>query len=173
MSGAGTAVFSAVNTSGVNRRSRRPAKSAVSRSAWACSSGISGIDGYRVLRVGADVGEHGVERAEDGLGGEQAPLVAMEADLAADERFLGVERPGRHRHRRVPRLLHAHVLGVGDARRERDRAAADLQVVGDVALRPVRDELGQADLVLVGEPGQVAVVGDARAATASIHSRLR
>ena len=43
-----------------------------------------------------------------------------------------------------------------------DRAVADLQVVGDVALRPVGDELGQADLVLVGEPGQVAVVGDAR-----------
>ena len=41
-SGAGTAVFKAVNVSGTNRCSGMPAKSALRRSAWAWISGISG-----------------------------------------------------------------------------------------------------------------------------------
>jgi hypothetical protein len=51
LSGAGTAVFSAVKVIGTNRFSRWPAKSAVSRSAWAWTSGISGTTAPQAYSV--------------------------------------------------------------------------------------------------------------------------
>ena len=91
---------------------------------------------------------------------EQPLLVAEQPDVAVDERLLGVEVAGRHGDRGVPRLLHADVLGVGDARSEAGLAVADLEVVGDVALRPVADDLGEPDLVGARQLAQPLVGGD-------------
>ena len=88
------------------------------------------------MRV-ADVGEHGVEGAEHGLRVEQPLLVAEQPDVAVDERLLGVEVAGGDGDGGVPRLLHAHVLGLGRAGAEAGLAVADLEVVGDVALGAV------------------------------------
>ena len=80
--------------------------------------------------------------------------------MAVDERFLGVEVAGGDGDRRVPRLLHAHVLGLRRAGAEAGPAVDDLEVVHDIALRPVGHHLGDADLVLAGQPADLLVVGD-------------
>ncbi len=111
------------------------------------------------MRV-ADVGEHGVEGAEHRLRLDQPLLVAEQADVAVDERLLGVEVAGGDGDGRVPRLLHAHVLGLGRAGAEAGAAVDDLEVVHDVALRSVGHDLGDADLVLAGEAADLLVAGD-------------
>jgi hypothetical protein len=70
--------------------------------------------------------------------------------VAVDEGLLGVEPARGDRNRGVPRLLHAHVLGLGGAGTESDPVAIDLDVVGDVALRTVRHDLRQPDLTTGG-----------------------
>ena len=69
----------------------------------------------------------------------------VNTDVAADERLLRVHLTGGHGDGGVPRLLHAHVLGVGRPGAEVDGRVADLQVVHDVALGPAGDHLGDAD----------------------------
>ena len=96
----------------------------------------------------------------------------MQPDLPGDERLLGIEGAGRHGHGGVPRLLHAHVLGIGRPGGERDLSVADLEVIHDVALRAVGDDLGDADLVRRRQLLE-RLAGRDGLATASIQSRLR
>ena len=157
--GRGSAVFSAVKLNGVNFVRTRPANSAVSRSACAWISGISGIIGRAPTRRSCvrARGEHGVEGAEHRLRLEQLLLVAEQQDLPADERLLGVELAGGDGDGGRPMLLHADVLVVGCAGAERGVSVAHLQVIRDVALGPVADDLGDVDLMVVGErPEMVA-----------------
>ena len=104
--------------------------------------------------------EHGVERAEHRLRIEQLLLVAEQPDAPADERLLGVEFAGGDRHRRVPVLLHLHVLGVGRPCAERRLTVADTQVVGHVALGAVTHHLGHADAVRLGDLAHRVARGD-------------
>src|SRR5829696_8786540 len=113
-----------------------------------------------VLRPRADVGEDGVEGAEHWLRGEQPLLVTEQADPPVHERLLRVELVGGDGDRRVPGLLHAHVLGVGGACAEAGLPVGDLEVVGDVAFRTRRDDLGEADLVLGGQAAERIVAVD-------------
>ena len=168
----GSAVFSAVNVSGTNRRRRRAGEVGGQPLGVGLDLGQLG-HGVRRTRSAADVGEHGVEGAEHGLRVEQPLLVAVQADVAVDERLLGVELAGGDGDRGVPRLLHAHVLGLGGAGTEAGLAVADLQVVGDVALGAVGHELGDADLV-VGRPARRSASSPATTRdSSSSHARLR
>src|ERR1043165_2116785 len=95
MSGRGNAVFSAVKVSGTNLRSSVPLNWAVSRSAWAWTSGSSGMGGRSaVLGLLANGREDSVEGGEHRLRLDELLLVAGEADQAFDERLLGVELAG-------------------------------------------------------------------------------
>ncbi len=118
--------------------------------------------GHRLLvaRSLADGSEDVVERAEDGLRPHEGLLIPGEPDATADEGVLRIHRPGGDADGGVPVLLHPDVLGVGGAGTERRGAVGDLEVVGDVALRPVGDDLGDADRVVVGELAQRLAVGD-------------
>ena len=147
-----------------------PAKSAVSRSAWAWISGISGTASTSgVVGALADVGEHGVEGAEDRLRVEQPLLVAEQPDVPVDERLLGVQRAGRDGDGRVPASAPcARAPGSAAPAPKRAAPSATWRWYVDVALRAVGHDLGDADLVVVGERAQ-RVVGrdDARSARRS------
>ena len=166
--------MSAVNVSGTNRLEALPGEVVGQPLGVGLDLGQLGHDGSSdVLGPLADVVEHGVEGAEHRLRVEQALLVAVQPDVAVDERLLGVELAGGDGHRGVPRLLHAHVLGLGGAGAEAGLAGADLEVVGDVALRAVRHDLGEADLVVARQTLAIARRRRRRVDSSSIHSRLR
>ena len=91
----------------------------------------------------------------------------------ADEGLLGVELAGGHRHRGLPVLDEADVLGLGRSGAERRRAVGHLEVVGHVALRPVGDHLGDAELAGRRRPPASAALAATSLVSASIQSRLR
>ena len=82
-----------MNVSGTKRRSDLPGEVGGQPLGVGLDLGQLG-HGSDVLGPLADVVEHGVEGAEHGLRVEQPLLVAEQADVAVDERRLGVEVAG-------------------------------------------------------------------------------
>src|SRR4051794_35345577 len=136
-SGAGTTVLRAWKASGVKRASRALPNSAVRRSAWACTSGSSGIVGALPHRR-----EHRLERGEHRHRVEQELLVAHQLDAAADEGLLRVQGAGGHGDGRRPVLQEPQLLLVGRTGPEAHGAVVHVEVVADVALGTVGHDLG-------------------------------
>ena len=110
--------------------------------------------------------------ANTGCDCDQLLLVAGQPDPSAEEGLLRVLLAGRDADRRVPVLLHPHVLRIGARRPERCAAVAHLEVVGHVALGSVGHDLGDPDRVRSRDVGE-RCARDTSVESASNQSRLR